>query len=382
MKMSSPPPLKVQVSLLAIFIAVFSAIIASFGPGLVFGLRDALFEASLSAANREALAAIAAAQGSCGPGYQAFRDQLGFKSWQLNYDFVLGGAVALSAMAMAGLSWLLATRLSAPIEDLARAARSVALGLRTTGPAIAPRSAEVATLAADFTAMTAALKSADEDLRLRSAAIAHDIRTPLTILRGRLTGMREGVFPTSAEFVDGLIEQIGWIDHLVADINALSDAQQAGVGARERMDLGSLVLECTESLGPELAAAGIALQRDVAEGVLIDADPGRMRRAVLNILRNLIRYAPGAGARIAVTRDKGWATVEVADGGPGWPDGDPAVLTEAFVRGEASRSRATGGSGLGLSIVRATVKAYGGTLALKRGADGGAVVMFRLPLAG
>jgi two-component system sensor histidine kinase AdeS len=168
---------------------------------------------------------------------------------------------------------------------------------------------------------------------------------------------------------------------LVSDINALSDAQQAGVGARERLDLGALVLECAESLGPELKAAGISIGQEVASAVLINADRGRMRRAVLNILRNLIRYAPNAGARIAVTGANGWATVEVADGGPGWPDGDPAVLTEAFVRGEASRSRATGGSGLGLSIVQATVKAYGGTLALTRGVTGGAVVTFRVPLA-
>lgn len=381
MRLPLPLPLKVQVSLLAILIAISSAIIASFGPGLVFNVRDALFLASLGTADREALEMAASTLGECGPAYQTLRDQLGFESWRLNYDLVLSGAVGLVAAAMAGLAWILSKRLSAPIEDLARATRSVAMGVRVAGPAIPPRSAEIATLATDFAAMTAALKAADADLRMRSAAIAHDIRTPLTILRGRLTGMREGVFQATPEFVDGLIEQISWIDHLVSDINALSDAQQAGVGARERLDLGALVLECAESLGPELKAAGISIGQEVASAVLINADRGRMRRAVLNILRNLIRYAPNAGARIAVTGANGWATVEVADGGPGWPDGDPAVLTEAFVRGEASRSRATGGSGLGLSIVQATVKAYGGTLALTRGVTGGAVVTFRVPLA-
>ena len=382
MRSPSPLPLKVQVSLLAILIAISSAIIASFGPGLVFNVRDALFLASLGATDRDALEMTASMYGECGPAYQTLREQLGFASWRLNYDLVLSGAVALVAAAMAGLAWVLSKRLSAPIEDLARVARSVAMGVRVAGPAIPPRSAEIATLATDFAAMTSALKAADEDLRMRSAAIAHDIRTPLTIMRGRLTGMREGVFQANSEFVDGLIEQISWIDHLVADINALSDAQQAGVGARERMDLGALVLECEESLGPELKAAGIAIRREVAPAVLINADRGRMRRAVLNILRNLIRYAPNASARIAVTVDNGWAVVEVADGGPGWPEGDPAVLADAFVRGEASRSRATGGSGLGLSIVQATVKAYGGNLALTRGANGGAIVTFRLPLSG
>jgi signal transduction histidine kinase len=374
-------PLKAQISLLAILIAISSAMIASFGPGLVIDLRDVLFEASLAAADREALESAKSTYGQCGPAYQALRDRLGFDSWRLNYDLVLYGAVAVVTIAMAALAWLLSARLSAPIEDLARSVRSVATGTRVGGPAIAPRSAEVATLVADFAAMTSALRAADDDLRLRSAAIAHDIRTPLTILQGRLTGIREGMFRPDSLFIDGLIEQIGWIDHLVSDVNALSDAQQAGVGTRQRVDLAELIQECVDSLRLELAAAGVALQREMPPDVLISADRARMRRVVLNILRNLIRHAPDADARIVVTRVDGWAVVEVADSGPGWPVGDPDVLTQAFVRGDISRSRATGGSGLGLSIVEVTVKSYGGTVKLTRGAGGGAVITFTLPLA-
>ena len=198
-----------------------------------------------------------------------------------------------------------------------------------------------------------------DDLRLRSAAIAHDIRTPLTVLRGRLTGLREGVFRPEPAFIDGLIEQIGWIDHLVADVNALSDAGQAGVGTREALDLGQLVRACVDALRPELATAGIALETVASDGVTISANEGRMRRVVINILRNLIRYAPHAPARISVSVVQGMAQFVCADEGPGWPDGDPNALAEAFVRGEGSRSRATGGSGLGLSIVRTTVNEIG-----------------------
>jgi signal transduction histidine kinase len=139
---------------------------------------------------------------------------------------------------------------------------------------------------------------------------------------------------------------------------------------------------CVDALRPELATAVIALETALDPGVVISANEGRMRRVILNILRNLIRYAPQAPARISVSVEAGAACVVCADEGPGWPAGDPEALTDAFVRGEASRSRATGGSGLGLSIVRTTVNAYGGSVALTRGASGGAVVTLRLPLAG
>ncbi len=380
--MTQAVSLKIQIAMLAILIAVAAAIAALTLPDAVFSARDALFQASLRDDQRNLLESLRGSAGQCSPLYNTMLDQLGFAGWRMNYSFVLGGVVVAVAGAMALLAWWLAAYLSAPIEMLARSVRRVASGERAPPPPLPTRSAEVETLAADFTSMTSALRSADDDLRLRSAAIAHDIRTPLTVLRGRLTGLREGVFSPDPGFIDGLIEQIGWIDHLVADVNALSDAGQAGVGSREALDLGQLVQACVDALRPELATAGIALETALDPGVFISANEGRMRRVILNILRNLIRYAPHAPARISVSVEAGVALVVCADEGPGWPEGDPEGLTDAFVRGEASRSRATGGSGLGLSIVRTTVNAYGGSVALTRGVSGGAVITLRLPVAG
>jgi len=129
-----------------------------------------------------------------------------------------------------------------------------------------------------------------------------------------------------------------------------------------------------------LEASGVSLALDSGESVFVEADPGRLRRALLNILRNLIRYAPGAPATIKVFADGVDAVLRCTDYGPGWPPGDPRALAEPFARGDESRSRQTGGSGLGLSIVQATVTAYGGVLNLRRGAEGGAIVEIRLPL--
>ena len=181
--MTQAVSLKIQIAMLAILIAVAAAIAALTLPDAVFSARDALFEASLSQADREALQSVRGAAGQCSPLYNATLDRLGFAGWRMNYSFVLGGVVIAVAGAMALLAWWLAACLAAPIEMLARSVRRVASGERAPPLPVPARSAEVETLAADFTSMTSALRSADDDLRLRSAAIAHDIRTPLTRLR-------------------------------------------------------------------------------------------------------------------------------------------------------------------------------------------------------
>ncbi|MCA6299050.1 MAG: HAMP domain-containing histidine kinase [Phenylobacterium sp.] len=373
--------LKAQIAAFALLTSFGGALATAYLPRMVFDLRDALFEASLTVNEREQLRQVEATQGHCGPGYQQLRDALGFDVWRLNYDLVLIVVVLAAGTAMAGLAWVLAGRISAPISALALAAQRIASGDRSPPVAVRASTAEVAGLQADFATMTAALAAADEDLRIRSAAIAHDIRTPLTILRGRLEGLREGVFVANPNFIAGLIDQISWIDQLVADVNALTDARVAVGGSRERLDFVALVNECLSSVQLEIDRAGIPLQVEVEGPVFVSADPARLRRAVLNILKNLIRYAPGAAAILSVRGIGREAVLRCADLGPGWPEGDPNDLAKAFVRGEGSRSRETGGSGLGLSIVQATAEAYGGSLRLERGARGGAVVEVRLPAA-
>ncbi|MFM8821132.1 MAG: sensor histidine kinase, partial [Phenylobacterium sp.] len=303
----------------------------------------------------------------------------GFHTWRLSYDLVVLLVVLGAAVVMGLVAWGLAGRLTRPLEILAEAVRRVANGDRRSPQLSSAATSEVAALNEDFVAMTAALRSADDDLRLRSAALAHDIRTPLTILRGRLAGLKEGLFTADDAFCDGLVEQIGWIDLLVSDVNALSDARQAGTGLREAVDLGVLTKDCVASLQPELEASGVDVTLVASESVLVEVDPGRLRRALLNVLRNLIRYAPGAPAIIEAFAEGADAVLRCTDQGPGWPPGDPGALAEPFARGEESRSRQTGGSGLGLSIVQATVAAYGGELSLRRGSRGGAIVEIRLP---
>jgi two-component system sensor histidine kinase AdeS len=348
----------------------------------VYALRDVLFEASLNETARAQLRAAEAQFGTCGPGYGTLRSQYGFDAWRLNYHVVVGVLGFAVALLTAVLAWWAAARVASPIEALARAARRVAAGERAVASAPPPAAgAEVVALHADFARMTAALKAADDDLRLRSAALAHDIRTPLTIMKGRLIGLREGVFAADVGFVDGLLQQVAFIDHLVSEVNALSDARAARASAAVAVDWSALTRQVLDALAPEFQAAGMAVQTDMDAAVVVQADTLRLNRALMNVLRNALRYAPGAPLHLSLRRQGPEAVLRCEDGGPGWPHGDPMALAEPFARGEGSRSAETGGNGLGLSIVQAVALAYGGRLLLERGASGGAVVELRLPLA-
>jgi len=382
--MSTPStlPLKVQIALLAGAIAVAGALATSTLPSAVYALRDMLFDASLSEAARTQLRAAETQFGSCGPQYIMLRNQFGFEAWRLNYHVVVGVLAFSVALLMALLAWWSAARVALPIEALARAARRVAAGERVAAPTPPPASgAEVLALHADFVRMTAALKSADDGLRLRSAALAHDIRTPLTIMKGRLIGLREEVFAADAGFVDGLLQQVAFIDHLVSEVNALSDARAAQASAAVAVDWSALTRQALAAMAPEFQAAGIAVQTDVEPAVVVQADTLRLNRALMNVLRNALRYAPDAPMHLSLRRQGPEAVLRCEDGGPGWPPGDPMALAEPFARGEGSRSAETGGNGLGLSIVQAVALAYAGRLSLKRGDGDGAVVELRLPLA-
>jgi two-component system sensor histidine kinase AdeS len=189
------------------------------------------------------------------------------------------------------------------------------------------------------------------------------------------------VFAADADFVGGLLQQVAFIDHLVSEVNALSDARAAQASAAVAVDWSALTRQTLAALAPEFQAAGMAVQTDVEDGVVVQADTLRLNRALMNLLRNALRYAPGAPLQLSLRRHGPEAVLRCEDGGPGWPPGDPMALAEPFARGEGSRSADTGGNGLGLSIVQAVAAAYGGRLILVRGTLGGAVVELHLPLA-
>lgn len=302
---------------------------------------------------------------------------------QLNSDAdtALYGMIALAGLFTLGVGYLVLGRLGLGLISVASAARQIAVGdLTARATHVALCSREEFQLIGDFNAMSVALQRAERELAESTASIAHELRTPLTILRGRLHGIADGVFALEPKEVGGLLHQVEGLGRLVDDLQTLSLANaQRLVLAHEATDLAEEVQRVLAITWPDLVAAGLEPSLALQAAPLI-ADGARVRQVVSAVLANACRYAKDSGVlRITTMNDQASVILEIVDHGPGLPESADGIAFDRFWRGEASRSRNTGGSGLGLAVVRAIVEAHGGSATLSNHAGGGALFEMRLP---
>ncbi|MDP3064755.1 MAG: ATP-binding protein [Chloroflexota bacterium] len=290
---------------------------------------------------------------------------------------IVGGLVAI------GLGGLLAWTIVRPLGRVTNAARRIARGELETRVQ-ADGADEVAELGQAFNSMAAALQR-DRDLRHNMMAdIAHELRTPLSVLRGNVEAMLDGVTPPDRENLQSLHEETLLLGRLVDDLRTLTLAEAGRLELRpEPTDMAELARQTARSLEPQASIKGIRLALELPPApphALVD--PDRTTHALRNLLTNAIRYSPQGGVvtvRMAGERDG--VAVSVADTGPGIPPEDVPHLFERFFRADRSRSRATGGSGLGLAIVKQLIEAQGGQVWARSGVGQGSEFSFRVPLA-
>ncbi|MBQ1499767.1 MAG: sensor histidine kinase [Sphingomonas sp.] len=283
-------------------------------------------------------------------------------------DFVLGS--------------IFLAKLGRGLNDVAFTARRVADGdLSARAPLVRWASAEEAQLIDDFNAMAQSLQRAERELAESTAAIAHELRTPLTILRGRIQGTIDGLFAHEEEEMRSLLLQVEGLGQLVDDLQTINLAKSDRMILNpDHIDLAQEVERVIALVRPDLEAAGlepVLILRPTA----IVADAARIRQMIGAVLSNAQRYAAGSGPlRICTARHGGWAVLEIVDHGPGLPEEAMDKAFDRFWRAEASRARHSGGSGLGLSVVRAIAEAHDGTATLANHEGGGAIFTLRLPV--
>ena len=285
-----------------------------------------------------------------------------FTNWMLRMLLVF----AASLVAAMPLAWTFARRFAAPFTEFAEAAGR--LGRDPGAPPLERirGSAEVQTAAVAFNDMQARLNRYVHDRTAMVGAIAHDLRTPLTRLRFRV----ESAPPALAAKMTSDIEQM---EQMIADTMAfVRDATHQG--ERCRLELSSLV----QTVADEMADTGLDVSADGRAPVVVYGDALALRRLVTNLLDNAVKF--GSCARARVYAEAGVAVVEVDDDGPGVPAHERERVFEPFHRGEPSRSRATGGAGLGLAVVRTIARAHGGEAELENRPEGGLRARARLPL--
>ena len=297
----------------------------------------------------------------------------------------LGNALlaALGVLAAALLvAFALARGLLKPVRALADGTRALAAGDFARRLAV-ERSDELGALAGDFNHLAATLEQHRDARRRWGADIAHELRTPLSILRGEIQALQDGVRAPTAAALDSLNAECERLGTLIEDLYQLSLADAGALEYRfETLDLGELARDALEAQQRACADAGLAIELEIDAGVTVRGDPRRLTQLIDNLIANARRYTDAPGRiRVEVAAQRGGASLVVEDSAPGVPAAALPRLFERLFRVEDSRSRAAGGAGLGLAICRAIVEAHGGRIAASPSPLGGLRITVELPEA-
>lgn len=296
--------------------------------------------------------------------------------------WLAGGVAALAAVA---LSLLLARQIAAPVRALTVAARRLAGG--DFGQRVPAHTRdEVGELAHAFNAMAEALGRQEEARHRMTAAIAHELRTPLAVIQANLEALLDGVRPLSTAAVAELHQETQLLARLVADLRDLSLAEAGQLPLRRQpTDLAALARASIAVFAVRGEQAGVRLAVEAADDLpRTDVDPERIGQVLSNLLDNALRHTPPGGTvTVRIERSARLDAVQVAvhDTGPGIPTEHLPHLFEQFYRVDAARARATGGSGIGLAVVKQLVEAHGGMVAVESTPGRGATFRVALPVA-
>ncbi len=296
--------------------------------------------------------------------------------------------VGLAALGLAMLAaWLLARSIARPVAALTRASRQMAGGDYQVSVAEDDRAGELADLARSFNRMARAVAEADRRQRDFVVNVGHDLRTPLTTIRGFAEALSDGTARSPEQRERALSSIRSSSQRMTELVESLIDLArlegQAGGLKLEQRSARDFLDSVIEAQQGNASLRGVSLETEVENDLELWLDPNWMRRAVGNLVENAIRHGPAGGRvtlRAATDRfDSGEPAlrIEVRDEGPGIRLEDLPRIFERFYRGDPARSSA--GSGLGLAIAREIVEAHGGQIHASNPREGGALLTVRLP---
>lgn len=315
-----------------------------------------------------------------GPTMGALREPESTFLRQVSQTLVPVGMVACAVAILLGL--LITWQLTNPLRKLKTAAQGIAGGDLSQRVDIRSRD-EIGDLGRAFNDMAENLAHAEELRQNMTADIAHELRTPLSVIRGNLEAILDGVFEPTNENVASIHKQAILLSRLVDDLQelALADAGQLGI-EREPTDLAALIQRTISAIAPRAEQDGVSVVSDLAPDLpTLSVDPQRLSQVLGNLLDNAVQHSPeGATITVRATAVREDVRVDVVDQGPGLSAEELSLVFERFYRGDRARARATGGAGLGLAIVKQLVEAHGGRVWAESFEGEGTTFSFSLPV--
>lgn len=342
-----------------------------------------------------ALGTVALAVSLVGPGYFAeamghrpgdphgvAMDAVTLAAFQEAVLTALTAAFLIALVATVAIALALSARIALPVSRLVDATRRIAAG--HYAERVPQADGEVGELASTFNAMAGSLEATERRRIELVGDVAHELRTPLTTLDGYLEGLQDGVVRPDPETWALLRGETGRLSRLVSDLSELwhAEAHQLPLTV-ETLDAIDVAADVVARFRPQAEAHALVLTAMVPPGLRMRADRVRVGQILSNFLSNAVRYsADGGSIDVTARRDGGEIVLSVRDEGPGLSAGELAHVFERFYRIDPSRSRALGGAGIGLAIVRALAEAMGGRAwAESAGTGAGSTFAVALPAA-
>ncbi|QCO54524.1 HAMP domain-containing protein [Pseudorhodobacter turbinis] len=285
-------------------------------------------------------------------------------------------AIAISAIA----AYIIARQLLGPIRRLETGAKTMASG-NYAARIRQDRTDELGQLIGHYNTLAATLEQTAKTEREWISNTSHELQTPLAVLRAQIEALQDGIRQPDEKTLTEMHAALMRLSRLVQDIKTLSyarEAEQTTYLIQE--NLSQMAREAAEMARPKLTAKRIELDLDLPSKLMVPCDRGQIGQVIDNLLENAARYTDGPGrVRVSLHEDEGGALLTVDDTPPAAPASDLHRFFDRFFRVEGSRSRAYGGSGLGLSVCKAIVEAHGGTISAGHSDMGGLQIAIHLP---
>ncbi len=280
--------------------------------------------------------------------------------------------VALSTLLAAAVTWLMSRGLLAPVKRLVAGTHRLAAGDFSTRVAVSSQD-ELGRLAQDFNQLATSLEKNEQMRRAMMADVSHELRTPLAVLHGELEALQDGVRQPTPASLGSLQAEVATLTKLVDDLHQLSLSDLGALAYRKSpVDCVHLLQIAVASFRERFRAKELEIVTLLPEQATLFGDPDRLNQLFNNLLENSLRYTDAGGKlEIGVEPVPGRLRIYWQDSAPGVNDEQLARIFERFYRTEGSRNRASGGSGLGLSICQNIVEAHNGTIYAQHSPLGG-----------
>jgi two-component system, OmpR family, sensor histidine kinase BaeS len=298
---------------------------------------------------------------------------------------VINPVLAVSVLMLlltAIIGFLLMRRMVNPLSEVIAAAESVAKGNLKTRISTKHSQSDLAALSTHFNRMTETLERNDTERRALLADIAHELRTPLSVLRGRLEGIVDGVYPANDANIAQALEETYLLERLVEDLRLLTMAESRQLHFElKETNIIELLRKIVSLFLPQATGKHINLVLSNSdETINLMIDPQRLEQVIGNLIGNSLRYVPSGGTIMLDAKSiDGKIEIKVSDTGPGVPEEELPFVFDRFWRGEKSRARVSGGVGLGLAICKNLVEAQGGSISARNLLEGGLEVTVSFP---